>query len=69
MARKSKSVNASVELKCNACGHRWHEDMSVLREADGSVDYMRIEHILKHRKVCCPRCSYISYKINRVYFN
>lgn len=60
----TRRISGHATLQCNAdASHKWEEEYSVRADQHGNPDRSQLEYFLKIRRVKCPHCGHISYKI------
>lgn len=63
----AKKVFGKVLLQCNADKtHQWQETYSTNADNNGNPMIYQLNVSLKKRKVQCPKCKCISFKIIRI---
>lgn len=64
----ARVVSGKVVLQCSSgrCKHGWDEGYSVAADENGNPDVGLLNHFLEKRKIKCPLCGYISFKILKI---
>ncbi|MFH1193465.1 MAG: hypothetical protein V1661_00555 [bacterium] len=65
--RKARRLAGYVLLQCNADkAHQWQEEYSVGADDNGNPIVDQLNIFLKRRKLQCPKCKCISFKIIKI---
>ncbi len=60
-------ISGHATLQCGSnTSHKWEEKYSVRADENRNPDMAQLNYFLKKRRVLCPQCQNISFKILRV---
>lgn len=60
----TRRISGHATLQCNSnASHKWEEGYSVHSDEHGNPNMAQLNIFLKRRKVRCPECDCISFKI------
>jgi len=64
--QKPRRISGTAALECTSCNHKWDEQYSVRMDENGNPDINQLNCFLKKRRLVCPKCQNISFKILRI---